>query len=81
MRFIEAILAIAQEAEEQPELVKTAPHTTRIGRIERLQLPAGRCCVGSRKSKRPYCPSIQTSPSSKNSFFQMGTTFLSLSMA
>src|SRR4051812_18776960 len=27
------------------------------------------------------CPSIHTSPSSKNSFFQMGTIFLSLSIA
>jgi glycine cleavage system P protein (glycine dehydrogenase) subunit 2 len=32
--FIESMRAIAREAEEQPELVKTAPHTTRIGRID-----------------------------------------------
>jgi glycine dehydrogenase subunit 2 len=32
--FIEAMLAIAKEAEEQPELVRAAPHTTRIGRID-----------------------------------------------
>jgi glycine dehydrogenase subunit 2 len=32
--FIEAMLSIAKEAEEKPELVKTAPHTTRIGRID-----------------------------------------------
>jgi glycine dehydrogenase subunit 2 len=32
--FIEAMLAIAKEAEEKPELVKTAPHTTRVGRID-----------------------------------------------
>jgi glycine dehydrogenase subunit 2 len=32
--FIEAMIAIAQEAEERPEIVKTAPHTTRIGRID-----------------------------------------------
>ena len=32
--FIEAMIAIAKEAEEDPELVKHAPHTTRINRID-----------------------------------------------
>jgi glycine dehydrogenase subunit 2 len=32
--FVAAMLAIAREAEEKPELVKTAPHTTRVGRID-----------------------------------------------
>jgi glycine dehydrogenase subunit 2 len=32
--FIDAMLAIAHEVQEQPELVKTAPHTTRLGRID-----------------------------------------------
>src|SRR5262249_30967214 len=32
--FIEAMLDIAKEAEEKPDLVKTAPHTTRVGRID-----------------------------------------------
>ena len=32
--FVNAMLAIAKEAEENPELVKSAPHTTRIGRID-----------------------------------------------
>lgn len=32
--FIDAMLAIAREAEENPDLVKSAPHTTRIGRID-----------------------------------------------
>ena len=32
--FIEAMLAIAREADETPETVKTAPHTTRVGRID-----------------------------------------------
>ena len=32
--FIDAMKAIAKEAEENPELVKKAPHTTRIGRID-----------------------------------------------
>lgn len=32
--FIEAMLQIAKEVEEQPELVKTAPHTTVIRRLD-----------------------------------------------
>jgi glycine dehydrogenase subunit 2 len=32
--FIEAMLAIAKESEADPALVKSAPHTTRIGRID-----------------------------------------------
>jgi glycine dehydrogenase subunit 2 len=32
--FIEAMLAIAKETEERPEVVKTAPHSTRVGRID-----------------------------------------------
>src|SRR5215468_3682497 len=32
--FIEAMLAIAIEADETPEIVKTAPHKTRVGRID-----------------------------------------------
>jgi glycine dehydrogenase subunit 2 len=32
--FVEAMLAIAKEAEENPQLVKAAPHTTRIGRVD-----------------------------------------------
>ena len=31
--FIDAMLAIAKEAETNPELVKSAPHTTRINRV------------------------------------------------
>ena len=32
--FIEAMLAIAKEAESDPELVKTAPHNARISRVD-----------------------------------------------
>ena len=32
--FIDAMKSIAQEAIENPDLVKTAPHTTRIGRLD-----------------------------------------------
>ena len=32
--FIEAMLAIAKEAESDPEVVKTAPHNARISRVD-----------------------------------------------
>jgi glycine dehydrogenase subunit 2 len=34
--FAEAMIAIAQEAEENPDLVRTAPHSTRIGRVDEV---------------------------------------------
>jgi glycine dehydrogenase subunit 2 len=33
-QFIEAMRSIAREAEENPDLVRNAPHTTRIGRLD-----------------------------------------------
>jgi glycine dehydrogenase subunit 2 len=33
-QFIEAMRAISREAQEDPELVRNAPHTTRIGRLD-----------------------------------------------
>jgi glycine dehydrogenase subunit 2 len=35
-RFIEAMQTIAREAAENPELVKTAPHATRVGRLDEV---------------------------------------------
>jgi glycine dehydrogenase subunit 2 len=35
--FIEAMRAIAKEVEETPEMVKTAPHSTRISRLDEVQ--------------------------------------------
>jgi glycine dehydrogenase subunit 2 len=35
--FIEAMRSIAREAEETPELVKTAPHSTRVSRLDEAQ--------------------------------------------
>jgi len=32
--FIDAMRSIARESEERPEIVKSAPHTTRVGRID-----------------------------------------------
>jgi len=34
--FVEAMKSIAQEAEQTPEIVKTAPHTTRIRRLDEV---------------------------------------------
>jgi len=34
--FIDAMRSIAEEAAENPELVKTAPHSTRIGRLDEV---------------------------------------------
>ena len=35
--FIDAMRSIAQEVEETPELVKTAPHSTRVSRLDEVQ--------------------------------------------
>jgi len=35
--FIDAMRAIAEEAATNPELVKTAPHSTRVGRLDEVQ--------------------------------------------
>jgi glycine dehydrogenase subunit 2 len=35
--FIEAMRAIAREVEETPELVKTAPHSTRVSKLDEVQ--------------------------------------------
>jgi glycine dehydrogenase subunit 2 len=34
--FIDAMKAIAKEAETNPEIVKTAPHTTRVRRLDEV---------------------------------------------
>jgi glycine dehydrogenase subunit 2 len=34
--FVEAMRAIAQEAESSPDVVKTAPHSTRVGRLDEV---------------------------------------------
>ena len=35
--FIDAMRSIAREAEENPELVKSAPHSTRVSRLDEVQ--------------------------------------------
>jgi glycine dehydrogenase subunit 2 len=34
--FIDAMKSIAHEATTNPQLVKTAPHTTRVGRLDEV---------------------------------------------
>jgi len=34
--FIDAMRSIAEEAATQPDLVKTAPHSTRVGRLDEV---------------------------------------------
>jgi len=33
-RFIDAMIAIRREAEESPELLRDAPHSTPVGRLD-----------------------------------------------
>jgi glycine dehydrogenase subunit 2 len=35
-QFIAAMRAIAKEVDEDPELVKTAPHSTRVSRLDEV---------------------------------------------
>ena len=35
--FIDAMRSIAKEVEETPEIVKTAPHSTRVSRLDEVQ--------------------------------------------
>jgi glycine dehydrogenase subunit 2 len=34
--FIDAMKAIAKEASSNPQIVKTAPHSTRVGRLDEV---------------------------------------------
>lgn len=35
--FVDALLKIAQEAHENPELLKSAPHNTPVGRLDEVK--------------------------------------------
>ncbi|MGE5346301.1 MAG: aminomethyl-transferring glycine dehydrogenase subunit GcvPB, partial [Acidithiobacillales bacterium] len=45
--FADAMIAIAKECEERPEIVKTAPHTTPVGRLDEASLAREASKVGS----------------------------------
>jgi glycine dehydrogenase subunit 2 len=46
--FVDAMIAIKREAEETPDLVKQAPHTTRVGRLDEAR--------AARKPRLRYVP-------------------------
>ncbi len=83
--LIDALKQIAREAEENPELVQTAPHTTRVQRLDettaaRKPILRGRLrslrlrwqWIQPRRSGRP-CPSFMTGKTSSRSMsFMMG---------
>ena len=70
--FIEAMKSIAEEVEEDPQMVLDAPHSTRVSRLDETAPPGSRCCDGNRGRrthfgnsypanpvvKSPYCPPI-----------------------
>ena len=45
--FIEAMRSIALEAETNPEMVKTAPHSTRVGRLDEVAAARKPSCAGN----------------------------------
>jgi glycine dehydrogenase subunit 2 len=45
--FADAMIAIAKECEERPDLVRTAPHTTPVGRLDEASLARVASRVGS----------------------------------
>jgi glycine dehydrogenase subunit 2 len=47
--FVEAMIAIRREADETPDLVKQAPHNTRVGRLDEAR--------AARQPKLRYRPS------------------------
>ena len=49
--FIEVMLTIAREAEENPELVLNAPSKTPVTRLDESGRPGSQFCAGRRKRK------------------------------
>lgn len=58
-RFAEAMLAIAREAEETPDLLLQAPHTTPVRRLDEVRAaktPVLTCCGGIPPAVEPVAP-------------------------
>ena len=55
--FIAALRAIAREAESDPELVRTAPHTTRVKRLDEV--------TAARKPILRWTPKAAATPESQ----------------
>ena len=49
--LVDAMKAIAREAEEDPELVKNAPHTTRVKRLDETGAARKPYCGGSQRRR------------------------------
>jgi glycine dehydrogenase subunit 2 len=61
--FIEAMKSVAEEAEKNPEVVKTAPHTTRIRRLDEVgaaRKPILRWKKGLKVEEKPH--KVMTGP-------------------
>jgi glycine dehydrogenase subunit 2 len=68
--FIDAMRSIAAEAEETPELVKTAPHNTRIGRLDEVtaaRRPILRWRPATSPAAAPIAPANAAAPASRSS--------------
>src|SRR5207244_3990599 len=78
--FIDAMKSIAEEAATQPEIVKTAPHTTRVRRLDEVAAarkpvlrwkPAAPRSTAADESKVPCLANAKHSPAS---FFRLFAT-------
>jgi glycine dehydrogenase subunit 2 len=68
--FIDAMRSIAAEAETNPELVKTAPHNTRIGRLDEVtaaRKPILRWRPAAAIAAAPTAPGEPAAPASRSS--------------
>ena len=70
--LIDALQQISREAAENPELVKTAPHSTRIRGWTRPRRRASRCCGGRLQRLRSRCRWIPRRRSGRLAVFWAG---------
>jgi glycine dehydrogenase subunit 2 len=58
--FVDAMLQIAEEARENPEILKTAPHTTPFGRLDEVAAAKALvlCCELPQQSSEPTKESV-----------------------
>ena len=54
--FVEAMIEICEEAKRDPETVKTAPHTTPVGRLDETRRRGSWTLGGGRARERPVAP-------------------------
>ncbi len=66
--FIAAMRSIAKEVEETPELVKTAPHSTRVSRLDEVtaaRKPILRWKTGQAAAAAPAVEALNGAPENK----------------